>query len=587
MNSVFKTTSRTLESLPSKPTKFTKSLPCDIYTAKVTETNQTNLMRTPRPVHGAVYSHVYPEKAPDPRLLALSKPACNDLDLDANDLLNDSEKFVSIFSGNEILPDTRPWSLCYAGHQFGFFAGQLGDGRAVSLFESVNSKGESWEIQLKGAGRTPYSRFGDGYAVLRSSIREFLMSEHMHALGVPTTRALALVETTRDVYRDDGPKGIEQPETGAIVARMSPSWLRFGNFEMFYSRDDMDNVRRLADYAIDQVVKDDEAAGPGNKYARFFRNVTKSTAKMVAEWQAIGFNHGVMNTDNMSILGLTMDYGPFQIMDYYDPSYTCNHSDDSGRYAFHRQPSVCLFNLVKLSVPLFELIGAGEKVDELVFADNTNETREDVTDEDTLEEYRTQGRAFVQDLLNNEFKIYFMDHLVAKMRSKMGLLEASSSQSDMDDVVIPLLNWLTTYHIDYHRFYRSLSNYKITEHGEDGDADKAITEWLDIRTEEDTQTEASKEALKPWLAIYRHRLLKDKVDNDERKQRMDAVNPRFVLRNFIAEDVIQAFDDDTNEDEAKEILNACLNACLNPFKSHYEDKRVEDWINSSVPVSIS
>lgn len=397
---------------------------------------------------------------------------------------------------------------------------------------------------------------------------------------------------------------VEQPETGAIVARMSPSWLRFGNFEMFYSRDDMDNVRRLADYAIEQVVKDDDALGPGNKYARFFRNVTKSTAKMVAEWQAIGFNHGVMNTDNMSILGLTMDYGPFQIMDYYNPSYTCNHSDESGRkvkccytvlypsncfflgYAFHRQPSVCLFNLVKLSVPLFELIGAGEKVDELVFADTSDETREGVTDEDTLEEYRNQGRTFVQDLLNEEFKEYFMEHLQAKMRSKIGLSETSSTQSDMDDVVIPLLNWLTTYHIDYHRFYRSLSNYKITEHGEDADADKAITEWLDIKPEEDAQTEASKEALKPWLAIYRHRLLKDKVDNDERKKRMDAVNPRFVLRNSIAEDVIQAFDNDTDEDEAKEILNACLDACLNPFKDHYEDKRVEDWINSPVPVSI-
>lgn len=238
-------------------------------------------------------------------------------------------------------------------------------------------------------------------------------------------------------------------------------------------------------------------------------------------------------------------------------------------------------------MPLFELIGAGEKVDELVFADITDDTREGVTDEDTLEEYRNQGRAFVQDLLNNEFREHFMNHLVSKMRSKMGLLEASSSQSDMDDVVIPLLNWLTAYHIDYHRFYRSLSNYKITEHGEDADADKAVMEWLDIKAEEDSQTEASKEALKPWLAIYRHRLLKDKVDNDDRKKRMDAVNPRFVLRNSIAEDVIRAFDDDTNEDEAKEILNACLDACLNPFKDHYEDKRVEDWINNPIPVSIS
>ncbi|KAI8638502.1 hypothetical protein BD408DRAFT_477614 [Parasitella parasitica] len=582
MNNTLKMTRRKLESLPSVPAKLTKSLPCDIYTAKVTETNQTNLMRTARPVHKAVYSYVYPEIAPDPRLLALSKPACNDLDLDANEILDDPQKFVSIFSGNKILPDTRPWSLCYAGHQFGYFAGQLGDGRAISLFESVNSKGESWELQLKGAGRTPFSRFGDGYAVLRSSIREFLMSEHMHALGVPTTRALALIETARDVYRDDGSTQ-KQPETGAIVTRMSPSWLRFGNFQIFYSRDDMDNVRRLADYAIEQVVKDTESSGPGNKYARFIRNVTKSTAKMVAEWQAIGFNHGVMNTDNMSILGLTMDYGPFQIMDFYDPLYVCNHSDESGRYAFHRQPSVCMFNLLQLSAPLLELIGAGEAVDDLVFADISDETKEGITDESTMEKYRDEGKVFLQGLLQNEFKDYFMQHLLAKMRSKIGLSESSSTQSDMDDVVIPLLDWMTTYRVDYHRFYRSLSNYKITEHGEDADAEKAIIEWLDIKTQEDQLTEPSKEALKPWLAIYRHRLLKDKVDNEERKRHMDAVNPRFVLRNSIAQAVIQAFDDGTDEGEARDALNACLDACINPFKDHYQDKRVEDWINSPIP----
>lgn len=365
---------RTLESLPSLPTKFTKSLPVDIYTANVTETNTNNLMRTPRHVLNAVYSHVIPESAPDPVLLGMSKKACEDLDLDYNDLVqHHKEESAQVFSGNRLLKGTRPWSLCYAGHQFGYFAGQLGDGRAVSLFESKNHKGEHWELQLKGAGRTPYSRFGDGYAVLRSSIREFLMSEYMNALGVPTTRALALIGTSREVYRDDGPMGgnywivrkkkkirsltvrIGQPERGAIVTRMAPSWLRFGNFELFYSRDDMENVRVLANYAIDNVVGQDKedtvSKETDNKYARFFRYVTKMTAKTVAEWQAIGmvdiyiyiyadlfiklslvgFNHGVLNTDNMSILGLTMDYGPYQIMDYYDPGYICNHSDETGR----------------------------------------------------------------------------------------------------------------------------------------------------------------------------------------------------------------------------------------------------------------
>ncbi|KAG2232736.1 hypothetical protein BDF21DRAFT_358938 [Thamnidium elegans] len=567
-------TTRSLKSLPNVPTKFTKCLPGDIYTTNVTDENQPNIMRTPRPVHGAVYSHVYPEKAPDPIVLAISKPACQAIDLDITD-----EDFADVFSGNKVLPDTRPWSLCYAGHQFGYYAGQLGDGRAISLFETVNSKGQSWEIQLKGAGRTPYSRFGDGYAVLRSSIREFLMSEHMHALGVPTTRALALVETSRDVYREDGPREI-QPETGAIVARMAPSWLRFGNFEIFYHRDDMDNVRKLADYTIENVVTEQE--GSGNKYAQMFRNITKNTAKMVAEWQAIGFNHGVMNTDNMSVLGLTMDYGPFQVMDFYNPRYVCNHSDETGRYAFHRQPSVCIFNLVRLSIPLFELIGAGDQVDSLVFASKEDETREGVTSEQVLEEYRSKAQHFVQKLLQEEFKEYFMSSLLTKMRSKLGLKECSENKSDMDDVIIPLLDWMTNHHIDYHKFYRSLSNYKMTSEGEESDHEKAVHEWLDIYAEQESQVEESKQTLKAWLAIYRHRLIKEKSDCEERKKRMDAVNPRFVLRNSIAEKVIESFEKDT-EDEAKQVLNACLDACINPFQDHYQDPRVEEWIHSPIP----
>ncbi|KAI8991523.1 hypothetical protein BDF20DRAFT_831558 [Mycotypha africana] len=539
-------------------------------------------MRTPRPVHKAVYSHVYPEKAPDPVLLAISTPACEKLELNPVDIKADRQKeeeFVSIFSGNKILPDTRPWSLNYAGHQFGFFAGQLGDGRAVSLFETMNSKGESWEVQLKGAGRTPYSRFGDGYAVLRSSIREFLMSEHMNALGVPTTRALALIATSREVIREDGPRGLE-PERGAVVTRMAPSWLRFGNFELFYSRDDMDNVRRLADYASENVVKD-EAKGSGNKYTRLFRNVTKRTAEMVAEWQAIGFNHGVMNTDNMSVLGLTMDYGPFQIMDYYDTNYVCNHSDDIGRYAFQRQPSVCLFNLVKLAVPLFELIGAEGEVDQLVFPDKDNETKEGVTDEETLTKYRQNGKEIVQQLLNEEFKDYFMEHYVEKMRQKLGLKDSVASETDFKDVIVPLLAWMTDYHVDYHRFYRSLSNYRITAEGEEVDGDRAIGEWIDIVTELGENTEACANALKPWLSIYRHRLLKERSDDKERKQRMDAVNPRFVLRNFIVDRVIESFDND--DEHGKECLEACLEACIHPYRDHYEDQRVEEWINAAVP----
>jgi uncharacterized protein YdiU (UPF0061 family) len=236
---------------------------------------------------------------------------------------------------------------------------------------------------------------------------------------------------------------------------------------------------------------------------------------------------------------------------------------------------------------LFELIGAGKEVDSLVFPNKDDETRENVTDEETLEKYRENAKTFVQNVLQDEFKAYFMESLLTKIRSKIGLINHSESnnQSDMNDVVIPLLDWMTSYHIDYHRFYRSLSNYKITSDGEDSDAEQAINTWLDISTEDESKVDSSKDALKPWLAIYRHRLLQDKSNDAERKERMDAVNPRFILRNSIAQKVIDAFEKET-EDEAKDVLNACLDACINPFKSHYEDQRVENWINSTIPVSI-
>lgn len=238
-------------------------------------------------------------------------------------------------------------------------------------------------------------------------------------------------------------------------------------------------------------------------------------------------------------------------------------------------------------MPLFELIGAGDEVDTLVFPSKEDETREGVTEEKTLEQYRANAQTFVQNLLQDEYKEYFMEALLSKMRSKIGLKPCSEveNKSDMDDVIIPLLDWMTHHHIDYHRFYRSLSNYQITKEGEESDGEKAISEWLDIAAEKESEVEPSKAALKPWLAIYRHRLLQEKSDCAERKRQMDAVNPRFVLRNSIAQSVIDSFEKET-EEEAKRVLNACLDACLNPFKDHYEDARVEEWIHSSIPVSV-
>ncbi|CAO3646943.1 unnamed protein product [Cunninghamella echinulata] len=500
------------------------------------------------------------------------------------------------------------------------FASQLGDGRVVTLFDITNQASERYEIQLKGSGRTPFSRFGDGYAVLRSSIREYLASEHLAALGIPTTRALAIIGSSREVYRDDNSSNQGNPiERGALVVRLAPSWVRFGSFELFYSRNDMFKVRQLADFCVQHVytihdhqpyditVKELKQVDPSydtkfmvNKYAEFFIQVAKKTAKMVAQWQSHGFNHGVMNTDNMSILGLTLDYGPFQFMDYYDPSNICNHSDDAGQYAFKRQPTVCVYNLFKLGVPLFELIGAAEKVDTLIYA--TKEEANDtitITDDQTRKEYREIGKAFVTKIVSEEFTDWFMEDLGTIMRKKLGILR--QDEAIMHDVVIPLLDWATEYEVDYHRFFRSLSRYHITEEGEEKDNYRALYEslsptstsslLLDIITRDPTKLVESKKALEPWLSMYRHCLLKESpmVQNEARKLRMNAVNPRFILRNWIAQDVIQAFDqslnDNNNDAEAKKILDACLYACTHPYEDQYDNIVIERWLNSTPEVS--
>ncbi|ORZ03920.1 hypothetical protein BCR43DRAFT_432197 [Syncephalastrum racemosum] len=478
-------------------------------------------MRVSRPVSKAAFPYIRPESAPDPALLAVSPAAVRALDLDPD--APSTDEFLQVFSGNQLLDNTRPWALCYAGHQFGLFAGQLGDGRAVSLFEA-ETPDQRWELQLKGAGRTPYSRFGDGYAVLRSNVK--------------------------------------QPETSAIVTRMAPSWLRIGNFEIFYSRNDMNNVRKLADYVWEelfQATPDASARPEENRYAGVLRNVARRTATMVAEWQA---------------LGLTIDYGPFQFLDFYDPANICNHSDDAGQYAFKRQPTVCIFNLFKLAVPLFELMGAGDKADTIVFSG------EDVTDEATRQAYRDAGKAHASAMLSEEFSDWFMEHLLHTMRNKLGITSNGDDAGDMNGIVIPLLDWATEYHVDLTRFLRSLSDYAVTDQGEAVDAENAK---LQVETRDASRAAEGREALLPWLAIYRHRVLQNTNDtNEARRQRMNGVNPRFLLRNWILQEVTQAFETQS-EKEATSLLQACLDASLHPFKEKYEDERVERWVTSPVP----
>jgi uncharacterized protein YdiU (UPF0061 family) len=318
-----------------------------------------------RQVPGAAFSHVEPTPVKAPRLVAHSREVAQLLGFSEEDIA--SATFARVFGGNALLEGMQPYAANYGGHQFGNWAGQLGDGRAITLGEAINAQGERWELQLKGAGPTPYSRHADGRAVLRSSVREFLCSEAMHHLGVPTTRALSLVATGEAVERDMFYDGHPEMEPGAVVCRVAPSFLRFGNFELPASRDEKDVLEKLVDFCIDRDFPELGGVPAELRRAHWFAEVCERTALMVAHWLRVGFVHGVMNTDNMSILGLTIDYGPYGWIDDYDPDWTPNTTDrDRRRYRFGQQPQVAFWNLTRLAGALAPQITDEEPFQEVL-----------------------------------------------------------------------------------------------------------------------------------------------------------------------------------------------------------------------------
>ncbi|MCS4509730.1 protein adenylyltransferase SelO [Xylophilus ampelinus] len=381
---------------------------------------------------------------------------------------------LEVFAGNRPAAGTASYATVYSGHQFGVWAGQLGDGRALTLGQTASGL----EIQLKGAGPTPYSRGGDGRAVLRSSIREFLCSEAMHGLGIPTTRALCIVGSDTPVRR-------ETTETAAIVARVAPSFVRFGHFEHFAARGQIDDLRRLADHVIDRHYPQCRGGADlgGNPYAAMLKKVSLRTADMVAQWQAVGFCHGVMNTDNMSILGLTIDYGPFQFLDGFDPAHICNHSDTQGRYAFNQQPNIAYWNLFCLGQALMPLID-----DEKIALE-------------ALESYRSA----------------FPAAYLGRMRAKLGLTDARETDADLVDGLLKLLAAERT---DWTIFWRRLSHH-VTGNGGAPVQDMAI----------------DRTRLDAWLLQYSERLAG--LDRGLAGRSMIATNPRFVLRNHLGEQAIR------------------------------------------------
>ena len=458
-----------------------------------------------RQVAGAVWSRVAPTPVAAPALLAHSRELAAELGFSPTQV--DSAGFAAIFAGNTLLPGMDPVATTYGGHQFGHWAGQLGDGRAITLGECITAQGQRRELQLKGAGLTPYSRSADGRAVLRSSVREFLCSEAMHHLGVPTTRALSLVGTGEPVVRDMFYDGHPAPEPGAIVCRVAPSFLRFGHFELPYSRGDLALLRQLADFCIWRDfphLLGERAAQPlaalradgafdESRYGQWFAEVCVRTARMVAHWMRVGFVHGVLNTDNMSILGLTIDYGPYGWIDDFDPDWTPNTTDAQGRrYRFGWQPRVAHWNLARLAQalsPLFDDVAPLE-----AGLDRYAETWQAAEREDIA---RKLGLARCGD------------DDVARMERLQALMQAA--QMDMT------------------LCFRALA---------DIDPARPSLEPLAAAFYDPALREAHAPALEDWLGDYARRLREDPLEAAPRGARMQAANPKFVLRNYLAQQAI-------------------------------------------------
>jgi len=490
-----------------------------------------------RQVHGACYSFADPTPVAAPRLIAWSREVAELVGLSPEHVR--SSDFAEVFAGNRTLPGMQPYAACYGGHQFGQWAGQLGDGRAITLGETVNGAGQRWELQLKGAGQTPYSRTADGRAVLRSSVREFLCSEAMHHLGVPTTRALCLVGTGEEVMRDMFYDGRARPEPGAIVCRVAPSFIRFGNLEIFSSRDDVATLSKLVDFTIQRDFP--EIGGDTTeRRARWFEAVCARTAVMVAHWLRVGFVHGVMNTDNMSILGLTIDYGPYGWLEDFDPGWTPNTTDASGRrYRFGQQAQVAHWNLAQLAnalVPVFpstEALEAG------------------------------------------------LDHFAATFEAEQQRMTAAKCgfgqwREGDADLVGELYALLQKAEVDMTIFFRSLAEV---------DLGQPALEPLRGAFYSDEKFMANKTEFVAWLARHAARAAAEGIPAHIRRERMNAVNPRYVMRNYLAQEAIDLAEqgDTSRIDELLEVMRHPYDD--QPGRERFAEKR-PDWARTRAGCSM-
>lgn len=516
--------------------RYTHSLPADPTLGNFT-----------REVHGAAYSKVLPTPVKNPAALAWTPELIEELGLEAE--AQEHPELVQILSGNAITQGMTPYASCYGGHQFGQWAGQLGDGRAINLGEIKTRRGEHLTLQLKGAGRTPYSRSADGRAVLRSSLREFVASEAMHHLGIPTTRAMSLLTTGEKITRDILYNGNPRQEPGAIVSRIAPTFTRFGHFELPASRRDISLLKQLVDFSISCEYETFGFSKDPAGYGQWFMEVSRKTAYLIAEWQRVGFVHGVMNTDNLSIAGLTIDYGPFGWLDHFDPEWTPNITDAAGRrYAFSAQPEIARWNLVRLANAIYPLIGSPGPLEQGI------------------------------EVYENDFK----NHWDRAMSRKLGIRIDSKKEADQQ-FVRELWDLLAERETDFTLFFRELSLWprEISPH-----KSLDIPEFFKAAWYESPEIGTSfEQRIVLWSREYLDRMTREGRASTLRNQERLAANPRFIFRNYLAQTVLEQIDEGDTQ-----ALHTLIEALKKPYEEQPERehlaRRRPDWAKNRVGCSM-
>ncbi|AWK06005.1 YdiU family protein [Flavobacterium crocinum] len=509
--------------------RFTAELPAD-----------PELTNEIRQVKNTLFSYVNPTKPSNPELIHASEEVAELVGISKEEI--QSDEFLNVFSGKDILPETQPYAMCYAGHQFGNWAGQLGDGRAINLTE-VENKNQFYTLQLKGAGKTPYSRTADGLAVLRSSIREYLCAEAMHYLGVPTTRSLSLILSGDQVLRDILYNGNPAYEKGAVVCRVAPSFIRFGSYEMLTARNELKNLKQFVEYTIKHYFP--EITGePKEQYIQFFQEVADTTRKMILHWQRVGFVHGVMNTDNMSIHGITIDYGPYGWLENYDPDWTPNTTDSQNRrYRFGNQPQVAQWNLFQLANALYPLVNEAAPLEKIL-------------------------DSFIIDF-EEDYKIMFL--------SKLGIF----TSSDTDNKIIKgLEEILQLSETDMTIFFRNLSQIKKEDSVEQAFEKIEYAFYLPQEIKDTIL-----DAWQKWLSVYLKRLSSETLSDEERASKMNEINPKYVLRNYMAQLAI-----DTADKGDYSLVDELFQLLKNPYaeqpKSEKWFAKRPDWARTKVGCSM-